>query len=146
MIMPIQSRERSAFRKSQPPFDPRSTYRVFRKRAAGGGRTTILVECDPEGAGGDGLYEHSTATREKRVVAWEITSPGLATSYPINRAAMGLWGFVGTISGYGANAFFLEGGNLLKYVREFGACATRPSLIKRLWNWLFGAQLPGRRP
>jgi hypothetical protein len=42
------------------------------------------------------------------VEAWEINSPGVATSGPVNRAQMGLWGYVGTISGYGREPVFSE--------------------------------------
>lgn len=121
-----------------PPFENRATYRVFLKRSPGGGKTVVMVEREPEGAGGDGLYAHTTNTRVKTVLAFEITSKGMMTSYPVNRAQMGLWGHAGSISGYGANAYFKEGGDLKTYIRDFGQLATRPGLLARLFGWLTG--------
>ncbi len=117
-----------------PPFEDRATYRVFLKRSPGGGKTVVMVEREPEGAGGDAIYEHSSATKVKTVVAYEITSKGVMTSYPVNRAMMGLWGYVGSISGYGANAFFKEGGNLKTCVKDFGLLAKRPGWFARLFG------------
>jgi len=121
-------------RKVGPPFENRATYRVFLKRVPGGGKTVILVEREPEGAGGDAIYEHSSATRVKTVYAYEITSKSAMTSYPVNRAQMGLWGYVGSISGYGANAYFKEGGDLRACVRDFGELAKRPGFFARLFG------------
>lgn len=124
--------------KAAPPFEDRATYKVFLKKVPGGGKTVVLIECEPEGAGGDAIYEHTSATRVKTVLASEITSPGVCTSAPVNRAMMGLWGFVGTISGYGANAYFREGGDLRVAIREFGQLARRPGLFQRIVQRLRG--------
>ncbi len=121
---------------NRSPFEDRATYRVFIKRVPGGGRIVVLVECEPDGKSGDAIYEVSSASRAKTVVAYEITSPGMMTSAPVNRAAMGLWGFVGTVSGYGANAYFREGGDLRTIVRDFGTLAKRPGLFARLFGWM----------
>ncbi len=125
---------RSKFSRSSPLFEDRATYRVFLKRSPGGGKTVVLVEAEPEGAGGDAIYEVSSASQAKTILAYEITSKSVMTSYPVNRAMMGLWGYVGKISGYGANAYFKEGGVLKTYVRDFGELAKRPGFLARLFG------------
>ena len=117
-----------------PPFEDRATYRVFLKRSPGGGKTVVLVEREPEGAGGDAIYEYTSASKAKTVLAYEITSKGIMTSYPVNRAMMGLWGYVGSMSGYGANAYLKEWGDLRTYVKDFGELAKRPGFFARLFG------------
>ncbi len=135
--MPPQAgRPSRASRRAPDPFNPRATYQVFLKRHPGGGRTVVFVECDAEGFGGDAIYEVSASSQAKVVEAWEITSPGVATSGPVNRAQMGLWGYVGKISGYGANQYFREGGDLKRILKEYGEAdrQRRPGWLARVWR------------
>ncbi len=117
-------------------FNKFTQYNVFIKRVAGGGKIVALVEAEVKGAS-DYIYHYSTASAEKKVLVYEITSPGMMSSYWMNRAMLGKMGYVGIISGYGANAFFRMGGDLRKYIRDYGKLAKRRGLFSRFFRWLF---------
>jgi hypothetical protein len=120
-------------------FDPRALYHVFTKREPGGGRVVILVEAEVEGYT-DYVYDHTSESRARNVIAYEISSPGIMNSNWVHRALLARYGYVGEISGYGANKYFREGGNLKQTVKEFGTLAKKPGVIRRIMNLLRGYQ------
>lgn len=120
-------------------FDPRAFYHVFTKRVPGGGRVVILVEAEVKGYT-DYVYHHTSESRAKNVIAYEISSPGIMSSYWLHRAQLARYGYAGEISGYGANRYFREGGNLKQTIKEFGTLAKKAGIIRRIMKVLRGYQ------
>ena len=116
-------------------FDPHGLYNVFVKRMPGGGRVVVLVEAEVKGYT-DYIYNHTSESRAKNVVAYEISSQGVMSSYWVNRAVLARFAYVGEMSGYGANKYFREGGNLKQTVKEFGTLAKKRGPLRKIINFL----------
>ena len=117
-------------------FNKRYYYNVFIKNYSGGGRVVVMMQTEAEGVT-DYIYHVSTDTEKKKVILYEISSPGVLNTYWANRATLGNMGYVGVISGYGANAYFKTGGALKEYIQDFGTLAKKPGFFKKLIKWLF---------
>jgi len=111
-------------------------YQVFLRNVEGGGRVAVFMEAEARGVS-DMIYNYTADAEKKKVLLYEISSPGVANRYWMNRAELGNMGYVGMIEGYGAKEYFLNGGNLKEYIRDYGEFAPQPGILKKLFRFIF---------
>ena len=103
-------------------FNPKTHYDVFVKKLPDGGKVVMLTETIATGVS-DQILEISTNTGLRRITGYEIDTSGLVHEVTVNRAVLGSYGYVGVVSGYGANQYHQEGKNLRQIVKDFGTLA-----------------------
>ena len=114
-------------------FDPKGTYDVFVRKIPGGGKVVVLTEALATGVS-DQVYQVSSSSGIRKLSAYEMDSTGLIHEITINRAELSSYGYVGVMSGYGANLYHQEGKNLKQIVKDFGTLA-KPRR-KGILGWL----------
>ena len=118
-------------------FDKFKTYNVFVKKTGGGGTVVLLVEKERAGYA-DEIYGYTSDGTARQILSYEISSKGVMIQNWINRALLARYGYVGTISGYGANAYLDEGGgNIRKFVKDYGKLAKRKNILLRILRFIF---------
>ncbi len=117
-------------------FDKFVTYNVFLRKSGTDAATVVLTEKEKKGYS-DGLYERTSEGTTRQILAYEVSSKGIMVQNWINRAMLARYGYVGTISGYGANAYLNEGGSIRKMVKEFGKLAKRKNILMRILKFIF---------
>jgi len=118
-------------------FDKLKTYNVFVKKTGGGGTVVLLVEKERKGYA-DEIYAHTSDGTSRQILSYEITSKGVMVQNWINRALLARYAYIGTISGYGANACLDEGGgNVRKFVKDYGKLAKKKNFMLRILKFIF---------
>jgi len=110
-----------------PPFNPEHGYFVYRTTEAGGGKRLLIVDRACRFGGHGETYE---------IYAYEI-SRGTIVDRVIKRAELMDFALLGTISGFGANSYYRNGGDIHEFIEMYGRKPRRPSFWRRL-SWYLG--------
>jgi hypothetical protein len=104
------------------PFNPNHQYFVYLAPEWGGGKRLLIVDKLCRFGGHGETYE---------IYAYEV-SKGLIVDRVIKQAELMDFAFLGSISGFGANAYHTYGGDIREFIRTYGTRPRRMSLWKRI--------------
>lgn len=104
------------------PFNPKHKYFVYLAPEPGGGKRLLIVDKLCRFGGHGETYE---------IYAFEV-SRGLIVDRVIKRAEVMDFTYLGSISGFGANAFHAYGGDIREFIRTYGSPPRAMSLWKRI--------------
>lgn len=104
------------------PFNPNHQYFVYLAPEAGGGKRLLIVDKLCRFGGHGETYE---------IYAYEV-SKGLIVDRVIKRAELMDFALLGSISGFGANAYHTYGGDIGEFIRTYGSRPRRMSVWKRI--------------
>jgi len=93
------------------PFNSRHQYFVYVAPESGGGKRVLIVDKLCRFGGHKETYE---------VYAYEV-SRGMIVDRIIKQAEILDYVYLGSISGFGANAFHTYGGNIREFIRTYGS-------------------------